>query len=47
MNRKNSTQKDRKIALTVKKETLKDLAANKTVVGGIIMRDTGIVRPDR
>jgi len=45
MNRKNSTRKDRKVALTVKKETLKDLNPQKTVVGGLIMRDTNIVRP--
>jgi hypothetical protein len=47
MNRKNSGQKDRKIRLTVRKETLKDLSTNKTVLGGFIMKDTVIVRTGR
>ena len=45
MNRKNTATKDRKIKLAVKKETLKDLSSNKSVVGGFIMRDTIIVKP--
>ena len=45
MNRKNSVKKDRKIKLVVKKETLKDLSTNKSVLGGFIMKDTVIVRP--
>ena len=44
MNRKNTTPRDRKIKLAVKKETLKDLSANKSVVGGFIMKDTIIIR---
>jgi hypothetical protein len=47
MNRKNSGQKDRKIRLAVRKETLKDLSTNKTVLGGFIMKDTVIVRTGR
>lgn len=47
MNRKSSTKKDRNIKLAVKKETLKDLSTNKSVVGGFIMKDTVIVRPTR
>lgn len=44
MNRKNTAAKERKIKLAVNKETLKDLSANKSVVGGFIMKDTVIVR---
>jgi hypothetical protein len=44
MTRKNTIQKDRKIRLAVKKETLKDLSANKSVLGGFIMKDTVIIR---
>lgn len=45
MNRKNTTKKESKVALTVKKETLKDLDSNKSVVGGFIMKDTVILKP--
>jgi len=44
MTRKNTTQKDSKVRLAVKKETLKDLSANKSVLGGFIMKDTVIIR---
>lgn len=47
MNRKDSAQKDRKIRLSVRKETLKDLSTNKSVLGGFIMRDSIIVRTSR
>ena len=47
MNNKNSAKTNRQIKLTVKKETLKDLSTDKTVVGGILMKDTIIVRPTR
>lgn len=44
MTRKNTTHKDSKVRLAVKKETLKDLSANKSVLGGFIMKDTVIIR---
>ena len=44
MTRKNPAHKDSKIRLAVKKETLKDLSANKSVLGGFIMKDTIIIR---
>jgi hypothetical protein len=47
MNRQTSVKKDRRIKLSVKKETLKDLSTNKSVLGGFIMKDTVIVRPTR
>jgi hypothetical protein len=45
--KKNTTPRDRNNKLAVKKETLKDLSANKSVVGGFIMRDTVIIRTGR
>ena len=44
MNRKNVVPQRPKIKLAVKKETLKDLNANKSVLGGFIMKDTIIIR---
>jgi len=44
MNRKNSANTNRQIKLTVKKETLKDLSTDKTVVGGFIMKDS-VIQP--
>jgi hypothetical protein len=45
MNRKKTVQKDRKTKLALKKETLKDLGANRNVVGGgFIMKDTVIIK---
>jgi hypothetical protein len=44
MNRKNTVPQDRRIRLAVKKETLKDLSANTSVLGGFIMKDTIIVK---
>jgi hypothetical protein len=44
MNRKNTLQKRSKVRLAVKKETLKDLSAKQTVLGGFIMKDTIIIR---
>lgn len=47
MTRKNSAQMNPKTRLAVKKETLKDLSANKSVLGGFIMKDSIIVRTGR